>query len=280
MAPGQKLTKRVDASNNTNLCLSSGSHVIPHPDKVQKGGEDAHLILPQALAVCDGVGGWASHGVDPALYARAFVDNLKEALRENAPGLHKPVVLLRQAYDATKVTGSSTACMLCVFPAEVEVEGEKKVVLMLEAANLGDSGFLVIRQEQLVYRSKPQCKGFNFPFQLGTHSNDTPERADTYSFQLEQGDYIVLASDGLFDNLFPKVIVDTVSKLSEQGKDAAAIASELARRASEVSRSRMQETPFSKEARAAHLSYAGGKPDDITVVVSTVVPSESLRPEP
>ena len=41
---------------------------VPHPDKADKGGEDACFVLRDqgAFGVMDGVGGWAEEGVDPA----------------------------------------------------------------------------------------------------------------------------------------------------------------------------------------------------------------------
>jgi len=33
--------------------------MIPHPDKVDKGGEDAYYAGKNIFAVADGVGGWA-----------------------------------------------------------------------------------------------------------------------------------------------------------------------------------------------------------------------------
>ena len=44
--------------------------MIPHPDKIEKNGEDAYYADEQILSVADGVGGWAKYGVDPALYSR------------------------------------------------------------------------------------------------------------------------------------------------------------------------------------------------------------------
>jgi len=44
--------------------------LIPHPDKVAKGGEDACYTHENLLAVADGVGGWAEHGIDPGLYSK------------------------------------------------------------------------------------------------------------------------------------------------------------------------------------------------------------------
>ena len=42
---------------------------VPHPDKAEKGGEDACFVLRDqgAFGVMDGVGGWAEEGVDPAV---------------------------------------------------------------------------------------------------------------------------------------------------------------------------------------------------------------------
>ena len=47
-----------------------GSHMIPHPAKAHKGGEDAMFASDNVLVVADGVGGWADQGVDPGLYSK------------------------------------------------------------------------------------------------------------------------------------------------------------------------------------------------------------------
>lgn len=48
------------------LLLYSGVSMLPHPEKMDKGGEDAFFIADnaQAVGVADGVGGWADIGVD------------------------------------------------------------------------------------------------------------------------------------------------------------------------------------------------------------------------
>lgn len=51
------------------LKFSSGVCLMPHPQKVEKGGEDAYAVDGNLLAVADGVGGWADEGIDPALYS-------------------------------------------------------------------------------------------------------------------------------------------------------------------------------------------------------------------
>ncbi len=55
--------------------------------------------------------------------------------------------------------GSSTACV-------VALHKEKSI---LHTANLGDSGFVVIRKNTIVHRSQEQQHYFNSPFQLAIH---------------------------------------------------------------------------------------------------------------
>ena len=44
--------------------------MIPHDDKVYKGGEDALTCCPTMICMADGVGGWANRGVDPGLFSK------------------------------------------------------------------------------------------------------------------------------------------------------------------------------------------------------------------
>jgi len=52
-----------------------GGKALPHPDKVHKGGEDAFFVSDdgQTLGVADGVGGWASLGIDPGVFAKRLM---------------------------------------------------------------------------------------------------------------------------------------------------------------------------------------------------------------
>lgn len=43
--------------------------MLPHPSKLDKGGEDAFYVHENVVAVADGVGGWTNHGIDPAIYS-------------------------------------------------------------------------------------------------------------------------------------------------------------------------------------------------------------------
>lgn len=47
-----------------HLVLVAGAFVLPHPDKMAKGGEDWFFVSDtmRAIGVADGVGGWVSDG--------------------------------------------------------------------------------------------------------------------------------------------------------------------------------------------------------------------------
>lgn len=85
--------------------------MLPHADKKHKGGEDAFVVLDTMLSVCDGVGGWATQGVDPADFSRALAANVEGIYMENIKNpkidlpsnvIGKPRELLVQAVEKTK----------------------------------------------------------------------------------------------------------------------------------------------------------------------------------
>lgn len=47
----------------------------------------------------------------------------------------------------------------------------------LRIANIGDCGISVIRRNDYIFRSEEQQHSFNFPYQLGTASFDSPSDA-------------------------------------------------------------------------------------------------------
>jgi hypothetical protein len=60
---------------------------------------------------------------------------------------------------------------------------------------------------------------FNYPFQLGAPGgspSDDPDSAEEVILSVVDGDLIIMASDGLFDNLFDEEIVEIVDNGGEQ----------------------------------------------------------------
>jgi serine/threonine protein phosphatase PrpC len=61
------------------------------------------------------------------------------------------------------------------------------------AANLGDSGLIIIRDSKVVFRTEPQQRNFNQPYQLGTvDMADTPDDAELTDFKVVLGDVIIV----------------------------------------------------------------------------------------
>ena len=88
-----------------------------------------------------------------------------------------------------------------------------EVEAKVHTANLGDSSYLWLRKAgfdlTVQYKAKEQTMGFNFPKQVGTNGNH-PSEADTKSHEVKINDIFVLGSDGLFDNLFEKDIIEVI----------------------------------------------------------------------
>ncbi|XP_022875400.1 probable protein phosphatase 2C 55 isoform X4 [Olea europaea var. sylvestris] len=149
-------SSKLEIPTGRTLKLNSGSCYLPHPDKEETGGEDAHFICMdgQAIGVADGVGGWADIGVDSGQYARELMSNSVCAIQEEPSGSIDPARVLEKAYIRTKSRGSSTACIIALTE-----QG-------LHAINLGDSGFMVVRDGCTVFRSPVQQHDFNYPYQL------------------------------------------------------------------------------------------------------------------
>ena len=73
------------------------------------------------------------------------------------------------------------------------------------SANFGDSNFLHYRKSGFDLVQQHQgtvlTNGFNYPYQVGTNGND-PADAVVDTHDIMENDIFVLASDGLFDNLY------------------------------------------------------------------------------
>ncbi|CAG9824665.1 unnamed protein product [Phaedon cochleariae] len=108
---------------------------------------------------------------------------------------------------------SSTACVV-LLNAET---------CHLYTANIGDSGFMVVRRGEVVRRSEEQQHYFNTPFQLSLPPpgyrqevlSDRPDSAVTEDFPVEDGDVILVATDGVFDNLPHNLIVNELVKVGK-----------------------------------------------------------------
>lgn len=254
-------------SSDKSLKLLSGSCYLPHPDKEETGGEDAHFICvdEQAIGVADGVGGWADVGVNAGLFARELISHSITAIQDEPKGSIDPARVLEKAHSSTKARGSSTACIIALTDQGIH------------AINLGDSGFLVVRDGHTVFESPVQQHGFNFTYQLESGNNgDLPSSGQVFTVPVAPGDVIVAGTDGLFDNLYKNEITAIVVHAARIGMDPQTTAQKIAALARQRALDKNRQTPFSTAAQEAGFRYYGGKLDDITVVVSYVASTNTL----
>ncbi|KAF4031909.1 Stage II sporulation protein E (SpoIIE) [Phytophthora infestans] len=341
--------------------LHSFGMSIPHPQKKDTGGEDAFFlgVVPHgveeggasapvledrpididpsiptvthgtqgpvdvlAMGVADGVGSWFEKGVSARQYAEELMVAAHQAVQISYAKDHdiEPSEVLHAAWSTVlqrEIVGSSTACVLALDPELGELHG----------VNLGDSGFLIIRDKtsdletarlrgtldgslmrkiinrdhdltpagrrkgaHVTYRSPQQLHYFNCPFQLGfagaelvsdvvddlakgTHSPmkekplfETPENGMRLRVPVLEGDLIILATDGLFDNVDEDVLLEIV----RAEPDLETMCRKLVRKAYELSLDRSKDSPFARLAKENDLLWGGGIPDDITIITARV----------
>ncbi|XP_017641732.1 probable protein phosphatase 2C 26 isoform X1 [Gossypium arboreum] len=258
------------ARSEVSFC--TGTHLIPHPNKVERGGEDAFFVSNfkgGVIAVADGVSGWAEQNVDPSLFSKELMANASSLVGDLEVN-YDPQILIRKAHAATGSKGSATAIV-----AMLERNGTMKV------ASVGDCGLRVIRKGQIIFSTTPQEHYFDCPYQLSSELvGQTYLDAVVSSVELVEGDTIVMGSDGLFDNVFDGEIVSTLAAHS----DVVEAAKALANLASNHSLDSRFDSPYTIEARSKGLDVpfwkkflgmklTGGKLDDITVIVGQVITS-------
>jgi len=297
MPLGTRLHGELDEESKIPPCeLSSAVCSLPHHEKVATGGEDAHFIGPHMVGVADGVGSWWEAGVDPSKYARglmaASVQSCSQMKRETELLPQQVLLEAWHKLQQSLVVGSCTACLVALHPHKSE----------LRAANVGDSGFIIVRPSQprgreeprgtldasiaspsgrayhVAFRSPQQLRAFNTPFQLGRASTDptvvesffeTPHDASLVRVPVRKGDLLVLASDGLFDNMDEEGVLDII-EAAEKDAPPELLARRIAQRAQELSHDDTVDSPFAILAKDNDIMWGGGRPDDITVIVSRI----------
>ncbi|CDO97469.1 unnamed protein product [Coffea canephora] len=253
------------------IVLSSAAALLPHPAKLLTGGEDAYFISGRYwLGIADGVGRWSDRGIDAGVYARELMENCEKIVSEGNGS-----ITIGRGRRRVRVRATPEE-VLSLSVAESQSPGSSTVLVAhfdgqaLHVVNIGDSGFLILRNGVVFERSHRMTYKFNFPYQI-QRGHDPSELLEEYEIELEEGDVIIIATDGLFDNLYEQEIVSIVSASLSAGRRPKRIAEMLAAGAQEVGRSSTERSPFTDAARAAgDPTRKGGKLDDVTVIVSLV----------
>jgi serine/threonine protein phosphatase PrpC len=296
-----------DAKREIGLSIKAGA--FTKQKKSAKENEDSYFMSSASLGVADGVGGLkVALGVTSKVFADELMANCKEAA-EDIGG------------SARAEQPSSVLCkeVLCGAFQKMESFGAATVVIThfdertnkLGMAFLGDSGVMVVRRPThknfdadrrlrstrsfVVFKSPPLQHEFNYPFQLCRLPSelahllikvpDRPESCMTFDVDVEEGDLILVCSDGINDNLHDAEILDLcdhalspyaahVLGLPQVASPPGVVACAIGSAAYVRSRDPTAKTPFGDEARKSGWQKSwcrGGKEDDITCVAAWVV---------
>lgn len=165
----------------------------------------------------------------------------------------------------------------------------------LHAANIGDNGFILIRDEQILYESPIQQHKYKNPYQLGNsntntlndpvevicslkfffsddENNDVGNPQEITLTEVEAGDIVLAGSAGLFNNLFTNEIRDIVIREIRKFTPPDMVAAEVAKQASLRAMDDTRFTPCSKAAWKDGKRHRGGKISDITVIFAFIRP--------
>lgn len=120
---------------------------------------------------------------------------------------------------------------------------------------------------------------------------DSPRHdAGIWGLKVQPGDLVIMASDGLFDNLFDDDILETVLSVMD-GRGCSDLEHDpdlphtMARALCDKARSIMEDprgivSPFQQHANEEGIYYVGGKNDDVTVLIGVVSEHEALGTDP
>jgi protein phosphatase PTC7 len=236
-------------------------------------GEDAHFGHAEAgvVGVADGVGGYRDRGVDAGAFARALMANALASAERVAKASRKvrcglcPKKELERAHKkaaADETPGASTAVILSLHGTA------------LAWAYIGDSAFAVLRGGKIICRSEQQQRRFNQPYQLSSEgSGGSLDEAKVGSMPtVMHGDVVVVATDGLFDNMHDWQLERAVRMGTCLGFSPKNMADIVAGIAYGISKDNLARTPFGIGYLEGHGEvWHGGKKDDITVIVAYIV---------
>lgn len=322
-------SRRWDPSNTFNFSpykrVSFEDNWVLRKKARPKTGQDAFFVSrvsdtgAVAFGVADGVGGYSMSGIDSADFSHTLCEDMAEISYHSEVPMRADMLIeagyISACSNPNVLGGGSTACV-----------GVAKPDGTMEAANLGDSGFVILRGGRVHHTSQPQTHAFNTPFQLSVIPlevieqarkfggpipiSDRPRDAHVDTHDLQHGDVLIFATDGLWDNLSAQDVLRLVSNemvaaggwvetpdhgiqtgedlsrlVDEDGEKASiqgVIAKKVASKAKDMSVNTKIDGPFAKEVRRYFPGevYHGGKRDDICVLCCIVVEWAVPTPKP
>jgi len=179
--------------------------------------------------------------------------------RRRPPPSTAPTLALAAAHAGTRLPGSATAAIV----------SHDEATSTLHGAVVGDAGVWVFRRGELAFCSPTGLHAFDTPFQLAAvpeHADATDtvdDHAAVFEVGLQEGDWVVVATDGITDNLHPEeaaaVLPDAAVAAADPAGAAAAAAARLVALAAAVAGDPDAPTPYAAAAAAAGVTPAGAR---------------------
>lgn len=283
---------------NKALCFSARAFQKTHPSRDIQGKRDADVTLatPVLLGICDGVSQIEDLGLDSSELPRELLQSCENLAasqlmhKSSSDAYQGPISLLKEAYEDTSSLGS-TSVLLAVMDNTTQIHG--KFHPMVGVVTLGDCELVMLRRTnglqhplQVILHTEKQRIGGNkqTPLQLARMDSETDpdfeeeaaldaiERGTgLHCMSTNEGDVLIMGSDGIFDNLFLQEVIDICNQFLQPGQTnlfSPASADKL----EELARCLVQ-TAHSKSGGRAYATPVGvgGKADDTSVVVAEVV---------
>lgn len=207
----------------------------------------------------------------PAEHHSCSANSIISALRRPDSPTRPPAIL--NAATASASSASATA---------PPIEPNTPPKMYLHTCNLGDSGFCVVRGSRVIFHSSPQ-RDVNHVHQLAVipdelraqqrdadyeFADDKPDDALCACCELKENDVVILASDGVWDNIQPRDEIVTVSgvglarlRYKNDAPERTLYQHETIARA--VVESRFLPSPTNAPATTATSTTSSPKPSDI-----------------
>jgi protein phosphatase PTC7 len=194
------------------------------------------MKINRLLVVADGVGGWKKYKVDPGDFARELCKNISDNFHKYELSLKiregknikdkkkyfsefsdvncneessETIVkkLLLKSSKGIKSNGSSTCTILML----------DKNINKMYSAYVGDSSYMILTycpkfsKYSLEFKAPEQKYNQKTPYQIGQNADGAGDSI-TNSHTLNLNDIVIVASDGLWDNLTTEEIIDIVNE--------------------------------------------------------------------
>ncbi|OMJ83623.1 hypothetical protein SteCoe_15411 [Stentor coeruleus] len=245
--------------------------------------EDAYFCTERVIGVADGIGslkrdfGISSHDFSTELMIRCEEFVRTHAFKAGSTSVDCKEII-RQAYNSIECGGGSTFLL-------ASLSGRQMNIL-----NLGDCGMILVRfdgKHKIVFQTTAKIHSFNTPYQLSRRfsiqqlkntkldriefdKSDDISDADEFMITTMPGDIAIMGSDGLWDNLYPQEILKILEQYKGQPLDKlASIIVKIAKIRAIGNSNTPFSVTFNNQAKKSKV-YAGGKIDDITVVVARI----------